>query len=169
MPVRIPESFRFKRVRENDGGVKWQVIVQNPYGTACFIIPGRPNTYKSLRVRHGRNVYAIHSKDKKETKKIIAEQKPATPPINDKPVEVRASLHFKRPKSHFKTNGLLKPSAPRHILKRPDIDNCLKYILDSLQPEVIVDDKLVVKVTIVKKWCNSKDEEKTQVELSVVE
>ena len=120
-------------------------------------------------MRHGRNVYSVHSKDKKETKKIIAEQKSAGPAINDKPVQVRASIHFKRPKSHFKTNGLLKPSAPRHILKRPDIDNCLKYILDSLQPEVIVDDKLVVKVTIVKKWCNSKAEEKTQVELMVVE
>ena len=43
------------------------------------------------------------------------------------------------------------------------------HILDSLQPEVIVDDKLVVKVTIVKKWCSNKEEEKTQVELMVVE
>ena len=105
----------------------------------------------------------------KDTKKIIGQQKPAGPAVADKAVEVRASLHSKRPKSHFKTNGFLKPSAPRHVLKRPDIDNCLKYILDSLQPEVIVDDKLVVKVTIVKKWCNSKAEEKTQVELMVVE
>ena len=111
----------------------------------------------------------MHSKELKEAKKIVEKQKPVGPAVAGKAIRVHATLHFKRPKSHFKTNGLLKPNAPRHILKRPDIDNCLKYILDSLQPEVIVDDKLVVKVTIVKKWCNSKDEEKTHVELMVVE
>ena len=30
-------------------------------------------TFKSIRVRHGRNVYAVHSKDMKQTKKIIEE------------------------------------------------------------------------------------------------
>ena len=105
----------------------------------------------------------------KETKKIIQEQKSDSPAISDKAVQVRASLHFKRPKKHFKKDGSLKPTAPRYILKRPDIDNCLKFILDSLQPNVIIDDKLVVEAKIVKKWCNDKDEEKTRVELVMLE
>ena len=111
----------------------------------------------------------MHSKDMKDTKKIIEEQKPVGPAVTDKAVHVRASLHFKRPKKHFKKDGSLKPTAPKYVLKRPDIDNCLKFILDSLQPGVIIDDKLVVEVKIVKKWCNHKDEEKTEVELMTLE
>ena len=105
----------------------------------------------------------------KDTKKIIEEQKPAGPAVTDKAVHVRASLHFKRPKKHFKKDGSLKPTAPKYVLKRPDIDNCLKFILDSLQPGVIIDDKLVVEVKIVKMWCNHKDEEKTKVELMTLQ
>ena len=105
----------------------------------------------------------------KVAKKIVEKQKPVGPAVAGKAIRVHATLHFKRPKSHFKKNGDLKSSAPKYILKRPDIDNCLKFILDSLQPDVIIDDKLVVEVKIVKKWCNHKDEEKTKVELMTLQ
>ena len=55
------------------------------------------------------------------------------------------------------------------MFSRPDIDNCLKFILDSLQPGVIIDDKLVVEVKVVKKWCSYKHEEMTEVELTTLE
>ncbi|HIB92389.1 TPA: RusA family crossover junction endodeoxyribonuclease, partial [Candidatus Poribacteria bacterium] len=48
-------------------------------------------------------------------------------------------------------------------------DNCLKFILDSLQPAVMVDDKLVVEAKVVKYWCKSEADEKTDVELMVLE
>ena len=67
----------------------------------------------------------------------MLEQKPAGPAVAGKAVRVRANLYFKRPKSHFKKDGSLKPSALAYVLKRPDVDNCLKFILDSLQPAVI--------------------------------
>ena len=137
--------------------------------SASFVLPGRPKTFKSLRVRHGRNVYAIHSKDKKKAQACLQNQKPDIPVIVDQAVNVSASFHFKRPKSHFKKSGLLKPTAPKHILKRPDIDNCIKFLLDALQPEVIIDDKLVVEIKVTKKWCNTKDEEATRVELKTVD
>ena len=136
---------------------------------AHFSLPGRPKTFKALRVRHGRNVYAVHTKEMKEAKKIVEEQKPVGPAVAGKAIRVHASLHFKRPKSHFKKSGDLKPNAPKFILKRPDIDNCLKFILDSLQPAVIVDDKLVVEAKVVKYWCKSKVDEKTEIELMVLE
>ena len=136
---------------------------------AQFIISGRPNTFKALRVRHGRNVYAVHSKEMKEAKKLLEEQKPAGPAVAGKAVRVRARLHFKRPKSHFKKDGSLKPGVPAHVLKRPDVDNCLKFILDALQPAVVIDDKLVVEAWIEKVWCSSAEEEKTEVELLVLE
>ena len=105
----------------------------------------------------------------KGAKKIIQGQKPAGPAVAGKAVRVEAELYFKRPKIHFKKDGSLKPSAPMYVLKRPDVDNCLKFILDSLQPAVVIDDKLVVEAQIMKTWCNSADEEKTVVELTVLE
>ena len=137
--------------------------------TAPFSLPGRPKTFKALRVRHGRNVYAVHTKEMKVAKKIVEKQKPVGPAVAGKAIRVHASLHFKRPKSHFKKSGALKPNAPKYILKRPDIDNCLKFILDSLQPAVMVDDKLVVEAKVVKYWCKNKADEKTQIELMVLE
>ena len=96
-------------------------------------------------------------------------QKPVGPAVAGKAVRVKASLHFKRPKSHFKKSGDLKSNAPKYILKRPDIDKCLKFILDSLQPAVMVDDKLVVEAKVAKYWCKSEADEKTDVELMVLE
>ena len=136
---------------------------------AFFSLPGRPKTFKALRVHHGRNVYAIHSKDMKVAKKTLEDQKPVGPALAGKAVRVHATLHFKRPKSHFKSNGSLKSSAPKFVLKKPDVDNCLKFILDSLQPAVVVDDKFVVNATVVKLWCNKEADEKTDIELMVVE
>ena len=105
----------------------------------------------------------------KVAKKTLEDQKPVGPALAGKAVRVHATLHFKRPKSHFKKNGSLKPSAPKFVLKKPDVDNCLKFILDSLQPAVVVDDKFVVNATVVKIWCDKKADEKTDIELTVVE
>ena len=76
----------------------------------------------------------------KVAKKSLEDQKPVGPALAGKAVRVHATLHFKRPKSHFKKNGSLKSSAPKFVLKKPDVDNCLKFILDSLQPAVVVDE-----------------------------
>ena len=114
-------------------------------------------------------MYAVHSKEMKEAKKVVEKQMPVGPAVAGKAIRVNATLHFKRPKSHFKSNGDLKSSAPKYILKRPDIDNCLKFVLDSLQPAVMVDDKLVVEAKVVKYWCKSAADEKTDVELMVLE
>ena len=44
-------------------------------------------------------------------------------------------LDFKRPKSHWSKNdpatGQLKSSASQHVVKKPDVDNCLKFVLDA--------------------------------------
>ncbi len=103
----------------------------------------------------------------KDARTILLTQKPAGPAVAGKAVRVRVRLFFKRPKSHFKQDGTLKASAPLDVLKRPDVDNCLKFVLDSLQPAIMIDDKLVVEANVSKFWCNSAEEEKTEVELLV--
>jgi crossover junction endodeoxyribonuclease RusA len=64
-------------------------------------------------------------------------------------------FRFRRPKAHFKANGELRDTAPRHcIVKRNDIDKCCRSTLDGMvQGELLVDDCLVVSVNAQKRYC----------------
>lgn len=64
-------------------------------------------------------------------------------------------FRFKRPKSHLTTNGQLKANAPKHcIVKRNDIDKCVRSTLDGLvQGGLMTDDCLVIMVNAEKRYC----------------
>lgn len=67
---------------------------------------------------------------------------------------VSIKFRFKRPKSHFTTNGQLKANAPEHcIVKRNDIDKCCRSTLDALSEVVFADDCLVVRLVADKRYC----------------
>lgn len=67
---------------------------------------------------------------------------------------VSIEFRFKRPKSHFTTNGQLKANAPKHcIVKRNDIDKCCRSTLDALSETVFADDCLVVRLVADKRYC----------------
>ena len=68
---------------------------------------------------------------------------------------VSIEFRFKRPKSHFTTNGQLKANAPEHcIVKRNDIDKCCRSTLDALSDGgVFADDCLVVRLIADKRYC----------------
>ena len=88
------------------------------------------------------------------------------------PVCVRIALYFRRPKTHYDTQGKLRSTAPLYCCKRPDVDNYrihlfrrVKYVLDAFQKaEVLKDDKFVVRAEVSKMWCRI-GEERTNVEL----
>jgi len=48
------------------------------------------------------------------------------------PVAVKLVFAFARPKSHRRTNGELKPTAPLAHTGKPDADNLAKAVLDAL-------------------------------------
>ena len=110
----------------------------------------------------------------KNARKILSEQasvqRPGAPPLR-RAVAVHVTLEFKRPKSHWSKNnpetGQLKSSASWHVVKKPDVDNCLKFVQDALEPTVIENDKLIVSATVTKMWCSSASEERTEIELLV--
>ena len=67
---------------------------------------------------------------------------------------VSVVFRFKRPKSHFTTNGQLKAAAPKHcVVKRNDIDKCCRSTLDALTDTVFADDSLVVSLNAEKRYC----------------
>ena len=105
---------------------------------------------------HGR-WFSRHSKRKSEIQDVfkayldgIENWKPI-----EQPCQVRMAFFFKRPKKHFK-KGKLREDAPATdvIVKRPDIDNCCKLILDALQPDVLANDKYSF-VTLFHLACNA--------------
>lgn len=62
------------------------------------------------------------------------------------PVRVTAIFTFTRPKSHYRTGkhaGELRPNAPRHVTRSPDLDKLLRNLGDALSGVVIRDDSQI--------------------------
>jgi len=63
---------------------------------------------------------------------------------------------MRRPKSHFRKNGELAPSAPRFHTTKPDFDNLSKAVADAITDcAVWMDDCYVVHAVIAKKYAHS--------------
>ena len=133
--------------------------------TACFVLSGKPKTYKPPRFQRGGNVYAGHNKTMKTAKEVLADQM-CVPPLRDVPLLAYIELYFKRPQSHYK-KGQLREDAPKYVMKTPDVDNCTKFVLDALQPRVVHDDKFVSKIVVEKLWCETDTAQRTMIELHV--
>ena len=69
------------------------------------------------------------------------------------PVALEMYFNFKRPKSHLRSNGQLRESAPLWHMQKPDFDNLEKAVVDALT--VIGawdDDAQIVDVRTAKNW-----------------
>ena len=53
------------------------------------------------------------------------------PPLEG-PMALEIVFRFRRPKSHYRSNGSLKPDAPMWKSGRQDIDNTTKAVMDCL-------------------------------------
>lgn len=60
------------------------------------------------------------------------------------PVAVGLTFWFPRPKGHFTPKGVLKASAPRFHITKPDIDKLTRACLDALAHVALADDARVV-------------------------
>jgi Holliday junction resolvase RusA-like endonuclease len=74
------------------------------------------------------------------------------------PVELELTLYLPRVKGHYgtgKNEGRLKESAPMYHQVRPDVENCVKAIMDTLtEGRFWLDDCQVVKLRAVKLYEN---------------
>lgn len=70
------------------------------------------------------------------------------------PIRLTLLFFFPRPKYHYRTNGQLKPSAPRMIHdQKPDVDNAAKAVLDALTAiGAWQDDDQVAILICAKRW-----------------
>lgn len=70
------------------------------------------------------------------------------------PLSITLTFFLPRPKSHLATSGQLKKSAPRYLcVKKPDVDNLAKAVLDCLtEIGAWQDDDQVAELIIRKYW-----------------
>lgn len=84
----------------------------------------------------------------------------------DGPVKARIEVYYKVPKSYTKKRVQAIRDGLERPLKKPDIDNCIKVILDSLNGIAYKDDSQIVEVIAVKKW--TEKQERIEFELEEV-
>ena len=77
----------------------------------------------------------------------------------DKPILVSVTFIFARPKSHFRTNGELKPKAPSHCTARiGDIDKLSRALLDSCTGVCFQDDAAVIALNAQKRYATRNEQ-----------
>lgn len=70
----------------------------------------------------------------------------------DGPVRVSLCFYLRRPKSHYRSNGELRPDAPKYPTKRPDEDKLARAALDALTGPAFADDSQVVELIVLKHY-----------------
>lgn len=87
---------------------------------------------------------------------ILANNAPSM--LTNRPIAVQAIYHVPRPKSHYKSDGSLRSSAPEHVTSRPDLDKYLRALLDAIQISGIVkDDSQVCAIAAMKIYSDEKE------------
>lgn len=74
------------------------------------------------------------------------------PPLEG-PCTVNATFWMPRPKSHYRANGQIKPTAPVYSDKRPDVDKLLRALCDGMTTAgVWKDDSQAVRIEASKRY-----------------
>jgi Holliday junction resolvase RusA-like endonuclease len=69
-------------------------------------------------------------------------------------VEMHLEFYSARPKSHYRTNGALKPTAPARPTSAPDADKLARSVGDALNGVCYRDDALICELRISKHYCD---------------
>ena len=111
-----------------------------------FTIPGIPKALKRHRSTRSGHMYDPSSKDKQGMWLQIAKYKPKLPLAGD--IYIKLIFYMPRPKSHFRTgkrSHVLKAKAPVFHSVRPDLDNLVKMLLDTIsgKNKMVLDDSQI--------------------------
>lgn len=71
-------------------------------------------------------------------------------------MRIRVTFLFARPQSHYRTNGQLKPSAPRHCTARiGDLDKLVRALCDALQGLCYLDDSQIIEINAQRRYASN--------------
>lgn len=132
-------------------------------------IKGNPCLQKRHRTSRFGHTYDPSSPDKADVVALMHIQAPKKP--FNKAISVDLNFFMPRPKSHYRTGRFahnLKPSAPTwHTTRSGDIDNFIKFYLDCMSNNVIMNDDCQVCVLTSKKMYS--DSPKTVITVKEIE
>jgi crossover junction endodeoxyribonuclease RusA len=71
------------------------------------------------------------------------------------PMRIKVTFLFARPQSHYRANGQLKPSAPRHCTSRiGDLDKLCRALCDALQGLCYLDDSQIIELNANRRYAS---------------
>ena len=125
-----------------------------------FKVKGKPKAQKRHRHTKRGFTYDPSASDKRDFLALIHSKAPKTPIYGGIYLKVTFSLPY--PKKHLRTgkfSGQLKPNAPTIYTNKPDIDNMLKFIMDTGNGVLWHDDSQIWKVDVEKLYSLSPETE----------
>lgn len=131
----------------------------------AFHVPGVPVSQGSMKafVVNGRaRVTHSNSPELREYRARVAYgAKDIGLEVVDGPIAMEIRFFLQRPKGHFGTGrnaGHVKDSAPDYPTTKPDLDKCVRAVLDSLTGVAYRDDSQVVDLTVSKDYADTAPE-----------
>ena len=79
-------------------------------------------------------------------------------------IRVVMTIYYKIPQSYPKKRVQAIREGREYPCKKPDIDNCIKIILDSLNKIAFDDDKQVTELTVLKRWTEGNERVELEIE-----
>jgi Holliday junction resolvase RusA-like endonuclease len=118
-----------------------------------LLIPGPPTGKGRPRFANGRT-YTDKGTQLAEARVQRAWEEVGSPRLHDGPLYLRIWIGVERPKGHYKRDGSLSTEGLRHPFptRRPDLDNVVKLIADSLNGLAFHDDSQIVTVLADRSW-----------------
>ena len=120
-----------------------------------IIIQGKPISKARPRFARRGKFVVIYNSQETEESRWLWEAKGQVDQCFKGPLYVICHFYMLRPKGHYGTGknaGKLKANAPEWHTKKPDVDNCIKFVLDCLNGLAWKDDCQIVAVSGQKEY-----------------
>lgn len=118
----------------------------------------------------GNHVYDPSAKFKQQVLAQMQPYFPERPFASELLLKMRVQFCFKRPPSHWNKKGGLRKNAPRGMVRKPDVDNLCKLVMDVMNEHVYMDDAQIVSLRASKTYLPYDSEEAyTQITIKAVD
>jgi len=129
-----------------------------------FTVYGEPEPLSRHRSTSRGHMYNPSAKLQSEFAEACSQFMPSEP--LDGPLEARLFFYFSRPRSHYrqgKYSHILKEDADKWHWKRKDLDNLVKFVLDSLNKRAYLDDGQICVIQSAKFYTDDANKARTEV------
>ena len=161
--MRAPTRGRTMRQRREDGpvgggkggcGVADGLEASSAAQGVTFRVEGMTPAPQGSKSHVGNGVMVESCKRVRPWRLLVAEAAVrAGVPLLRGPVSMSAVFLFARPMGHFRKDGSLKPSAPRHHAVKPDGSKLIRSTEDALSKLLFEDDSRIVTGSWYKRYC----------------